>query len=186
MKYRNMYLIFLSVVLLSGCQLDMKRSVEDYTGSDAAKIRVLDKGKLSLTFYERDGDCYKEVESRKLTSAFHLSLLSTADYSTGFAKKINMQSPSSFGSEKVKEYAIKPGQHIMIVSSMSESDHYGNNVNHEKRSSFIPEKNHEYEISVNDPQYLKSAGEIVISDLTTHGNIKGWQDKICKKSGFFQ
>ncbi|MDK9358012.1 hypothetical protein QQF54_16795 [Lelliottia sp. V106_10] len=50
MKFINMYLTLFSVILLSGCQLDMKRSVEDYTGSDAAKIRVLDKGKLSLVF----------------------------------------------------------------------------------------------------------------------------------------
>lgn len=185
MKFINMYLTLFSVILLSGCQLDMKRSVEDYTGSDAAKIRVLDKGKLSLVFYELDGDCYKEYESRKLTSAFHLSLLSTADYSAGSAKKINMHSPSSFGNEKVKEYAIKPGQRLMVISSMNEADYYGNNRTYEKRVSFIPEQNHEYEIYVKDPEYIKSAGDIIISDLTTHENLKNWQDKICKKSGLF-
>ncbi len=184
MNYKKLYLMLFSVFLLSGCQLDMKRSVEDYTGSDAAKIRVLDKGKLNFVFYELDGDCYKEIESRKLTSAFHLSLLTTADFSTGFTKKINMQSPSSFGDEKVKEYAIKPGQHLRIESSKSDGDYYGNNVNFRKSISFIPEENHEYEISVKDPEYIKSAGDIIINDLTTREKIKSWSDKTCKKSGF--
>lgn len=175
-------MLCLTSVLLSGCQFDMKRSVEDYTGSDAAKIRVLDKGKLSLVFYEKKGDCYSETETRKLTSAFHLSLLNSADYSTGFTKKINMQTPSGFGNKKVKEYAIKPEQPVSIISSVNVADAYGNNMVYTKRISFVPEKDHEYEIYTKDPEYIRSAGNIVISDLTTHESVEEWSDKNCKKN----
>nr|WP_154324993.1 hypothetical protein [Pantoea sp. 201603H] len=180
MKCEKIYVVSFLAVLLSGCQLDMKRSVEDYNGSDAAKIRVLDEGKLSLDFYEKDGDCYKSTETRKLTSAFHFSLLSSADYSTGFEKKINMKTPSSFGNKKVKEYAIKAGQPFVITNTNTVSDYSGNNLVYTKRTSFIPESNHEYEIYAKPPEYIRSAGDIVISDLTTHESVKEWKDRDCK------
>ncbi|WP_038022329.1 hypothetical protein [Tatumella morbirosei] len=157
----------------------MNRAVEDYSGSDAAKIRVLDKGKLSLVFYEWDGDCYKEVETRKLTSTFHLSLLSSADYSTGFSKKINMQTLSSFGNKKVKEYVIRAGGSYRIVNANSIPDYYGSNIVYKESISFVPEKNHEYEVYAKDPEYIKGAGNIVISDLTTHEIVKTWNGKVC-------
>ncbi|KAB8310061.1 hypothetical protein EH228_12210 [Erwinia endophytica] len=170
---------------LSGCQLDVRRSLEDYNGVDAAKIRVLDKGVLSVVSYEQEGDCYKETETRKLTSAFHLSVLSSADYSTEFTKKINMQSPNSFGNKKVKEYAIRPDEHLIIINRTTDSDRYGNNINYEKSTRFIPEKNHEYEIYTEKPEIIKSAGNIIVNDVTTHESIKVWNDKICQKKGFF-
>lgn len=181
MKYKSVYLVPFLAILLSGCQLDMKRSVEDYSGSDSAKIRVLDEGKLSLVFYEKNGDCYEETETRKLTSAFHLSLLSTADYSAGSEKKINMQTPSSFGNKKVKEYVIKADQPLAVMSTNTRSDSYGNNIVNTSSISFIPEKNHEYEIYAEAPEYIGSAGNIVISDLTTHESGKEWKVKECRK-----
>lgn len=179
MKCANVFLFFLFISLLSGCQLDMNRSVEDYSGGDAAKIRVLDKGKLSLVFYKWDSDCCKEVETRKLTSAFHLSLLSSADYSTGFSKKVYMQTPSGFGNKKVKEYVIRSGRNYRIVNANSVPDYYGNNVVYKDSISFVPEKNHEYEVYAKEPKYIKSAGNIVISDLTTHEIVKTWNGKVC-------
>lgn len=181
MENRKFFAIFLFSALLSGCQLDMKRTVEDFSGADAAKIRVLDKGKLSLVFYEKVGDCYKEGETRKLTSAFHFSLLSNADFSTGSEKKINMTSPSSFGDKKVKEYAIKPDQALRIVNTNTVQDYFGNNIAYTRSLSFMSEKNHEYEVYAQDPQFIRSAGDIIINDLTTNEHVKEWDAKVCEK-----
>jgi len=185
MTLRFFYACPLAVFLLSGCQLDTRHAFVDYTGNDAAKIRVLDKGTIGLKVYEKSGDCYKEVDARKLTSTFHLSLLTQADYSVGTTKTVGMIPSEKFKGKSVKEYIIKSGQYLEIINSLQETKYNGTTEMHHHSTYFVPESNHQYEIHAELSEYNYSPVAVTIEDLTSKDPIKGWIGTICKKSGFF-
>ena len=185
MKLTLFYTLPFAVFLLSGCQLDTRHAFEDYTGNDAAKIRVLDQGTIGLKVYEKDGDCFKEVDARKLTSTFHLSLLTQADYSVGSTKTVGMIPSDKFKGKSVKEYVIKSGQYLEIINSLQEEKYNGTTVMHHSYTNFIPEKNHQYEIYAGLSKNNYSPVSVTIEDLTSKDPIKGWSGTICKKSSFF-
>ncbi|ATM97347.1 Uncharacterised protein [Yersinia frederiksenii] len=185
MSYKRSISVLFTVIFLSGCQLDTRSSVDDYTGADAAKIRVLDRGIIGLVVYEPLGNCYKEVDSRKLTSTFHLSLIDQADQSVGSTKSIGMQKPGKFQNKVVKEYSIKSGQYLAIVNTTRQETYSGATNVYNNSTYFIPEKNHEYEIHVEPSKYLSSPASVTIDDLTSNDKLKEWKGELCKKTGFF-
>jgi hypothetical protein len=57
------------VTLLSGCTAGFRPSLEDYKGSDAARIRAASDGNTALQFYEKQpSGCYKKVLERRITA----------------------------------------------------------------------------------------------------------------------
>lgn len=161
---------FLLVMILTGCQANMHGSMDDYKGSDSAKIRVLDKGVLSATLYDNQGSCYKDLGTKRLTSFFMLSLIGQADTTISSGKKVNMVHPSRFGNSTINEYVVKGNQLLGISNTTQETTYTGGSTNHTSTLFFIPLVGHEYEISAGETKYESNPAYPIITDLTTDKN----------------
>lgn len=160
-------MIFLLVTILTGCQANLHSSMDDYKGNDTAKIRVLDKGVLSATLYDKQGACYKEIGTKRLTSFFMLSLFGQADTAVASSKKVNMIHPSNFGNSSVNEYIIKGEQTLGITSRTQEVSYSGETKGYSNTIYFTPLTGHEYEISVVESKYASNPSSPSIVDLTS-------------------
>lgn len=155
-------------VLLSGCTFNLNPTPDEYTGSDAAHIRVEDSGVTTFRVYNKVGNCYKKTSEKRLTSAITLIGLPTT---TG--KKIPGMKPSTdIGGLAMKEYSIQPGQRLLVVHYYDEVHTYGT-YQKSFSASFIPEPNHDYDLIVGNYS-------INIKDLKNpDAKVESWNDKIC-------
>jgi hypothetical protein len=92
------------VTVLSGCTAGFRPSLEDYKGSDAARIRAASDGNTALQFYEKQpSGCYKKVLERRITAG--LAILGIPV--TG-NKKIGMPESSDNKGSFINEFTVKP------------------------------------------------------------------------------
>lgn len=171
LKISNL-LIGLSILLLVGCAISLKMP-NDYNGSDFSRIRVQNSiDVLSMSVYEKEGDCYKYIDTWSLGPGFNIiGIKSTANKKTP-----SMLPPSGkmIGVDAL-EYKIKSNQGLMITYEITTNSQY-NTLTHSFLHKFIPEKGHDYDIYIND---LKT---ITVYDLTDKKYIPtGWKkgDETC-------
>ena len=75
--YGKLVITGIIVTLLSGCSAGFRPSLEDYKGSDAARVRAASEGNTALQFYEKQpSGCYKKVLERRVTAGLAFSLCS--------------------------------------------------------------------------------------------------------------
>ncbi len=166
-KIKAITILFL-IGSASGCQTNLNRAMEDYSGADSAKIRVLDKGVLSARIYDKIGDCYKPTGIRRLTSFFMLSLVNQGDTTVSSSKKINMKHPSSFGNASVNEYVIPAGKLLGIINRAEDVSYSGKSSFYESINYFMPEVDHEYQISAEYSKYNSNPNSATVVDLSTN------------------
>lgn len=164
--------ISLSIFVLSGCAVSLKMP-DDYNGSDFSRIRVQNSiDVLSMSTYEKEGDCYKYIDKVSLGPGFNImGVKSTAN------KKIPSMTPPSekmIGVDAL-EYKIKANQGVVISYEIVKTTQY-NTITRPFIHKFIPEKGHDYDIYIGDTQTIN------VYDLTDKKYIlTGWRkgDETC-------
>lgn len=72
-KLGAIFAVFLSVTAVSGCSVNLTKSVDDYTGTDFSRIRVKNYlPPLTFEVYEKSGQCYKLVDAKSLTAGVNI------------------------------------------------------------------------------------------------------------------
>jgi len=175
--YGKLVITGIMVTLLSGCTAGFRPSLEDYKGSDAARIRAASDGNTALQFYEKQASgCYKKVLERRVTAGLAIVGIPV----TG-NKKIGMPESSNNNGVFINEFTIKPGQLVTVIHYWTQS---GYNQNTERSASyrFIPQPNHDYDIIVTGSEF--SGDSVSVKDLDKSANIVSWEGKYCP-SGMF-
>ncbi|CAQ84850.1 MULTISPECIES: hypothetical protein [Photorhabdus] len=162
-------ILVISISLLSGCAISLTKPMEDYSGTDSARIRVRNYlPPLTLETYEKSGECFKLVDLRTLTAGVNfIGIKST------YNKKIPGMTPPSLqmqGADAL-EYVIKANQHMRITSQ----EYTNRSPSGYISSSFIPEVGHDYDIFPYD-------SSVIIKDLSSKNGYRNWNDddKECK------
>ena len=163
--------------LLSGCTAGFRPSLEDYKGSDAARIRVASEGNTALQFYEKQvSGCYKKVLERRITAGLAIIGIPV----TG-NKKIGMPESSDNKGIFINEFTIKPGQLVTVIHYWTQSGYY-QNTERSVSDNFIPQPNHDYDIVVTGSEF--SGDRVSVKDLDPNVKIVSWEGKDCP-SGIF-
>lgn len=150
--------------MVTGCSFSLRPVLDDYTGTDAAHIRIEDLGHTVIRVYKKEGDCYVKDYERRLTSPVSVMGVPT----TGDKKVSGMRSSSDVRGLIVKEYSIKPDQKLTVT-------HYASLGTYQREFSkkLAPQANHDYDLIIGDYS-------ITIKDLTaTNGQADTWTDNIC-------
>lgn len=177
-EFKN-FIIGITVFTLSGCTAGLRPILEDYKGSDAARIRTTSTGNTSLQFFEKQpAGCYKKMLERRITSGFSIIGLPV----TG-NKKIGMPPSSDNKGMFINEFTLKPDQYIKVIHYWTQQGYYQNS----ERSvsyDFIPQPNHDYDIIVTGSEF--SGDNLNIKDLNPDANVIRWGDvKICQSDSIF-
>ncbi|WP_072093383.1 hypothetical protein [Pantoea sp. RIT-PI-b] len=166
-------IVCLTSLIISGCTLNFRPSPEEYTGTDAARVRVGNDGNTAIRTYEKIGECYKKVSEKSVTSSLVLMGIPT----TGNKKVAGMTPSADIKTMSVKEYSIKPNQYLEVVRYYTESHTYGS-FERQISTRLYPLPNHDYDVIVSDIS-------IRIKDLTpSEGGTNSWSGDLCK-TGFF-
>lgn len=170
--YKNILVGGLAAILLSGCTAGFRPALEDYKGTDAARIRASTSGNTALQFYEKQvNGCYKKVLERRITTGLAIIGIPV----TGNKRLSDMPASNDVKGVFINEFTIKPGQLIDIV-------HYASTISH---SDFVPQPNHNYDIIVTGSLY--SGDSVAVKDLDTNAKMVRWRTdgvKLCP-SGVF-
>jgi len=175
--YGKLVITGLMVALLSGCTAGFRPSLEDYKGSDAARIRAASDGNTALQFYEKQpSGCYKKVLERRITAG--LAILGIPV--TG-NKKIGM--PESLNNKGVfiNEFTIKPGQRVTVIHYWTQPGYY-QNTERSDSERFIPQPNHDYDIVVTGSEF--GGDSVSVKDLDPNAKIAKWEGTTCSSSIF--
>jgi len=171
-------LYLLGIVLpLSGCVISLS-SMGDYSGTDAAKIRVANTSDpLSMKFYKKVGSCLQEIDSKSLAPGVNILGFKSTKF-----KKINDIEPLPEGSPlrgvDYMEYNIQPGQYLKVGYRTTSQTMYTQTL-HTSYRSFIPKAGHSYETyTLRGGYYINP---IMITDITNHKNDAApeWDIKEC-------
>ncbi|WP_235895646.1 hypothetical protein [Yersinia alsatica] len=172
--------VFILSCAISGCAVNMTKSLEDYTGSDSARIRVKNYlPPLTLEIYEKSGQCFKLVSTKSLTAGINLVGIKST-----YNKKITGMrppSPEMAGMDSL-EYSIKSNQHIRITYKEETFRSQYNQIIATRWIGFVPETGHDYDI------YAVNSGVKIVDLNNTDGIPRYWgkEDKECKyEDGFF-
>lgn len=158
--YKKILVSGLSAILLSGCTAGFRPGLEDYKGSDAARIRVNTTGNTALQFYEKQvNGCYKKVLERRITSGLAIIGIPV----TGNKRLQDMPASDNVKGLFVNEFTLKPGQLVDIV-------HYASTITHD---DFVPQPNHNYDIIVTGSLY--SGDSVGVKDLDPNAKIVSWR-----------
>ncbi|MEW5289843.1 hypothetical protein ABW286_11720 [Erwinia papayae] len=175
--YRKLVITGVVITLLSGCTAGFRPALEDYKGSDAARIRVASDGNTALQFYEKQlSGCYKKILERRVTAS--LAILGIPV--TG-NKKIGMPVSSDNKGVFINEFTIKPGQLVTVIHYWTQSGYY-QNTEHSASERFIPQPNHDYDIVVTGSRF--SGDSVSVKDLDSNAKIVDWEGNYCP-SGMF-
>ncbi|MNG81150.1 hypothetical protein [Serratia inhibens] len=165
--------VTLSVGAVSGCSVSLTKSMEDYAGTDSARIRVKNYlPPLTLEVYEKSGECYKLADARTLTAGVNVIGIKST-----YNKKLPGMlppSPEMQGMDAI-EYKIKANQHVSITYKEETFRSQYNQTIATRSSSFVPEVGHDYDI------YPANA-YVSIIDLTAGNHAPrywGKEDKEC-------
>ncbi|WP_227135706.1 hypothetical protein [Kosakonia radicincitans] len=175
--YGKLVITGIMVMLLSGCTAGFRPSLEDYKGSDAARIRAASDGNTALQFYEKQASgCYKKVLERRITAGLAIVGIPV----TG-NKKIGMPESSDNKGVFINEFTIKPGQLVTVIHYWTQS-RYNQNTERSVSYRFIPQPNHDYDIVVTGSEF--SGDSVSVKDLDKNAKIVNWEGKYCP-SGMF-
>ncbi len=175
--YGKLAITGIMVTLLSGCTAGFRPSLEDYKGSDAARIRAASDGNTALQFYEKQASgCYKKVLERRITAGLAIIGIPV----TG-NKKIGMPESSNNKGIFINEFTIKPGQLMTVIHYWTQAGYYQNTVR-STSERFIPQPNHDYDIVVTGSEF--SGDSVSVKDLDSNAKIVGWEGKYCPSSMF--
>ncbi|WP_071886763.1 hypothetical protein [[Enterobacter] lignolyticus] len=169
-----------SIVLslpLTGCVIAIS-PMSDYSGNDAAKIRVVNNASpLSIKFYRMSGGCLQEVDSKSLVQGINiLGMKSTKSKYIEGIKQPPEDSP--LRGVDVMEYNIQPGQYLEIGYRTTSQTTYTQTV-HSSYRSFIPKANHSYEAyTLTGGYYIQP---VMITDITEGKSTPAevWNVKEC-------
>ena len=165
------------VTVLGGCTAGFRPSLEDYKGSDAARIRAASDGNTALQFYEKQpSGCYKKVLERRITAG--LAILGIPV--TG-NKKIGMPESSDNKGSFINEFTVKPGQLVTVIHYWTQAGYY-QNTDRSVSERFIPQPNHDYDIVVTGSEF--GGDSVSVRDLDSSAKIVRWEGKECP-SGMF-
>ena len=160
------------VTLLSGCTAGFRPSLEDYKGSDAARIRAASDGNTALQFYEKQpSGCYKKVLERRITAGFAILGIPV----TG-NKKIGMPASSDNKGSFINEFTVQPGQLVTVIHYWTQAGYY-QNTERSASDRFIPQPNHDYDIVVTGSEF--SGDSVSVRDLNSGAKIVRWEGKEC-------
>jgi len=176
--YGKFIISVIFIASLSGCTAGFRPSLDDYKGSDAARIRAASDGNTALQFFEKQpSGCYKKVLERRITSGFAVMGIPV----TG-NKKIGMPASSHNKGIFINEFTIKPEQLIRIIHYWEQAGYY-ENTQRSTTSTFIPQPNHDYDIVVTGSPY--SGNTVSVRDLDINAKIVDWKsDNLCPSSIF--
>lgn len=176
--YGKLVVAGIMMTLLGGCTAGFRPSLEDYKGSDAARIRTASEGNTALQFFEKQIDgCYKKVLERRITSGFAVMGIPV----TG-NKKIGMPESSHNKGAFINEFTVKPGQLVRVIHYWTQAGYY-QNTQRSDTYTFIPQPNHDYDIVVIGSEF--SGDSVSVRDLDPTAKIVDWKaDNICP-SGMF-
>lgn len=175
--YGKLIVTGVMVTLLSGCTAGFRPSLEDYKGSDAARIRVASNGNTALQFYEKQiSGCYKKTLERRITAGFAIIGIPV----TG-NKRIGMPESSDSKGIFINEFTIKPEQLVTVIHYWTQAGYYQNTERSITRR-FIPQPNHDYDIVVTGSEF--AGDNVSVKDLDSSAKIVGWEGKYCP-SGIF-
>ncbi|AVF34173.1 hypothetical protein [Rahnella sikkimica] len=170
--YGKLVVTGIMVTLLSGCSAGFRPSLEDYKGSDAARIRASSGGNTALQFYEKQtSGCYKKVLERRITAGLAIIGIPV----TG-NKIIGMPESSNTKGIFINEFSIKPGQLVTVIHYRTQPGYY-QNTERSVSDSFIPQPNHDYDIVVTGSEF--SGDRVSMKDLDSGAKIVGWEGKQC-------
>ncbi|AJJ19146.1 Uncharacterised protein [Yersinia intermedia] len=176
--YGRLVVTGIMVTLLSGCSAGFRPSLEDYKGSDAARIRAASDGNTALQFFEKQtSGCYKKVLERRITSGLAVMGIPV----TG-NKKIGMPDSSYNKGSFINEFTIKPGQLVRVIHYWTEAGYY-QNTQRSDTYTFIPQAKHDYDIVVTGSEY--SGDSVSVRDMDPNAKIVDWKaDNICPSGTF--
>ncbi|CNK52852.1 Uncharacterised protein [Yersinia mollaretii] len=167
-------IVLISVCAISGCSVSLTKSMEDYTGSDSARIRVKNYlPPLTLEVYEKSGQCFKLVSMNTLTAGVNV-----AGIKSTYNKKITGMrppSPEMSGMDSL-EYSIKANQHIRITYKEETFRSQYNQVIATRSKGFVPETGHDYDV------YAVNSGVRVVDLTNSDGAPRYWgeDEKECQ------
>jgi hypothetical protein len=143
------------VTLLNGCTAGFRPSLEDYKGSDAARIRAASDGNTALQFYEKQpSGCYK---------------------------KVGMPESSDNKGSFINEFTVKPGQLVTVIHYWTQAGYY-QNTERSVSERFIPQPNHDYDIVVTGSEF--GGDSVSVRDLDSGATIVRWEGKECPAGMF--
>ncbi|MGP2471172.1 hypothetical protein V1956_21770 [Yersinia sp. 2540 StPb PI] len=176
--YGKLIVTGIMATLLSGCTAGFRPSLEDYKGSDAARIRSSSDGNTALQFFEKQtSGCYKKVLERRITSGLAVMGIPV----TG-NKKIGMPESSYNKGAFINEFTIKPGQLVRVIHYWTEAG-YHQNTQRSDTYTFVPQANHDYDIVVIGSEY--SGDSVSVRDMDLSAKIVDWKaDNLCPSSAF--
>lgn len=170
--YRKILISGIVLIMLSGCTAGFRPALDDYEGSDAARIRIGAEGNTALQFYEKQiSGCYKKVLERRVTSGFAIIGIPV----TGNKRLANMPMSNNIKGPFINEFTIKPGLMIRVV-------HYAST---QSSFNFIPQVNHNYDILVTGSLY--SGDSVSVKDLNPKAELVTWDSskiRFCPQSVF--
>lgn len=170
--YGKLVITGIIVTLLSGCSAGFRPSLEDYKGSDAARIRAASEGNTALQFYEKQpSGCYKKVLERRVTAG-----LAILGIPVSGNKKIGMPESSNNNGAFINEFTIKPGQRVSIIHYWTQAGYY-QNTERSTSTRFIPQPNHDYDIVVTGSEF--GGDSVSVRDLDPGAKIIGWEGDYC-------
>lgn len=152
-------------LLLSGCTFHLNKEQEDYSGSNAAMLRV-ENGDMPLILrsYRTVGNCYQQTVQRGLTAGFNLMGIKST-----YNKKIAGIAPSPEDSKvknsNVMEFRIKADQPIEVMYMITVKRAFGEQLIQSSKY-LIPEAGHSYEAWL-DKKPDNNNPPIMIKDITS-------------------
>lgn len=175
--YGKLIVTGIMFTLLSGCTAGFRPSLEDYKGSDAARVRAPSNGNTALQFYEKQiSGCYKKVLERRITTGLAIIGIPV----TG-NKRIGMPESSNNMGVFINEFSIQPGQLVTVIHYWTQVG-YTQNTERSVSQRFIPQPNHDYDIVVTGTEF--SGDKLSIKDLDPGAKIVEWEGKYCPSSVF--
>lgn len=139
--------ILLTTMVLTGCSVDFSDTLPDYTGSDAAYIRV--ENTLQPTPYRIEkqipaGNCWKSEKAYGITSK-----VAIVGIKVRTSKAVDGIAPPSadFAAKSYQEYTIQPGFTYKVWWKREERSMYGIDLGQTYSGSFHANQGHTYEIS---------------------------------------
>ncbi|EMF0716656.1 hypothetical protein V2E67_005344 [Citrobacter freundii] len=139
--------ILFATTILAGCSVDFSDTLPDYTGSDAAYIRV--ENTLQPMPYKIEkqipaGNCWKSDKTYGITSK-----VAIAGIKVRTSKSVQGIAPPSadFANKSYQEYTIQPGFTYGVGWRREERSMYGIDLGQTYSGSFHADKGHTYEIS---------------------------------------
>ncbi|MBK4716805.1 MULTISPECIES: hypothetical protein [Tenebrionibacter/Tenebrionicola group] len=165
--------ILVSLIFLSGCSVDMSRSMPDYQGSDKAFIRVDNTFQPTPFRLEKmlpSEGCVKSDGVYGLTAKIAIMGIKSS-----YTRRVNgIASPSeTFLKRGYLEYIIQSGYVYKIWWRFEERSMYGIDLSRTFTSSFMAKDGHTYEVQT-------KGNDIVIHDLTDNEDITPVNIKECK------